>query len=101
MSARYRKDAHDALGQRLDRYLARQPECAARLTSRSQPWASVTFNGARHQFVYHTGDERLVRRLRTEIVETEFDLPGHIVADIRLSGAGGRMTVEALTVEIG
>jgi len=72
------------------------------IESRQTPWASATFAGARHHYVLrvqhpnHHGLDRLYER--------EFDLPGHILADIVLSGkdngtTGGIFTVEALTVE--
>lgn len=65
----------------------------------SEPWASVTFTGARH----------LIRALVAEAVaddfasragEIEFALPGHIVADIAVTRLSPeRIEIEALTIE--
>ena len=73
----------------------------------SRPWASATFTGARHRF-----------RLRLDgpsasaaadgflrgLAEREFDLAGHILADIGLvqdlREDGVRLVLEALTVEM-
>jgi hypothetical protein len=72
------------------------------LESRQTPWASATFAGARHHYVLHVSHPDHHRLDHLE--EREFDLPGHILADIVLSGpdsgtSGGIFTVEALTVE--
>jgi hypothetical protein len=72
------------------------------LESRQTPWASATFAGARHHYVLrvpHPDNHGL-----DHLEEREFDLPGHILADIVLSDrddgtSGGIFTVEALTVE--
>jgi hypothetical protein len=71
------------------------------------PWASATFSGARHSIDFAVrraapgDDEKLcLARLRCE----EFDIPGHLVADIvvtkKTAHRGGLFfTIEALTVE--
>jgi hypothetical protein len=75
----------------------------------SRCWASVTFSGARHRIVFSLAGvdagataDSFVERLD----ETDFDLRGHILADVALldaerDGAGERvkLTIEALTVE--
>lgn len=70
-------------------------------------WASVTFTGARHMIGCRLTGERAVElagRFCAGIGEAEFELPGHILADIAVmemtadaSGVGIRL--EALTVE--
>jgi hypothetical protein len=63
------------------------------LSSRSEPWASVTFTGARHVLTCATG-------VKLEgLAETGFSLPGHIVADIAAHETDGRLIIEALTIE--
>lgn len=63
------------------------------LSSRSEPWTSVTFTGARHVLTCATG-------VRLEgLTEAEFGLPGHFVADISAHDANGRLIIEALTIE--
>ncbi len=75
-------------------------------TSRSRPWASVTFSGARHEFELLVEDAPMLARaqaLHDTGRHAEFDLPGHIVADLNVSlsktAQGQRLHVEALTVE--
>lgn len=63
------------------------------LASRSEPWASVTFTGARHVLTCAAGPDL------TGIGEEEFPLPGHIVADVIVGREGERITIEALTIE--
>ncbi len=71
--------------------------------SRETLWASSGFTGWRHVYSFDLGardDPAALARLDS----TEFDLPGHIVADIALvarerDAHGCRITIEALTVE--
>lgn len=83
----------------------------APLSSQATPWASATFSGMRHRvevalWSIHTLSQ--ATRLESTITETDFDIPGQIVADVsaRVSGSvclpGGdcRMVVEALTVRV-
>ena len=75
-------------------------------------WASATFTGARHSFslaVSGAGAKDTVAKLEREIGEVEFDLTGHLVADILITARRTdwhvsppviRIEVEALTVEI-
>ena len=73
------------------------------LESRQTPWASATFSGARHSFVFHVPHGAGGGQL-TEVEERQFDLPGHLLADIGICDleeevGGARFTIEALTVE--
>jgi hypothetical protein len=71
------------------------------------PWASATFSGARHSIDFSvrpaaSGDDE--KFCSTRLCCEEFDIPGHIVADIIVTkktayGGGLFFTVEALTVE--
>ena len=72
-------------------------------SARERPWASVTFTGARHWFALSVGPAR-VEGLSALLPDFEFDLPGHLVADIVVVGTrpdGERviLDIEALTVE--
>ena len=79
------------------------------LSSRS--WASVTFSGARHRIAFSlegVGAGAAADRFLAAMGEAEFDLHGHILADIACVGdersAAGdrvRLSLEALTVEDG
>jgi hypothetical protein len=72
----------------------------------STAWASVTFRGARHRVRFTLEGEvaeAAADAFLAGMEEAEFDLPGHILADIALagderSGGGVRLTIEALTV---
>ncbi len=71
--------------------------------SRERPWASVTFTGARHWFSLSVGPAR-ADQIAARLPDAEFDLPGHLVADIVVTGTrsdGDRtiLDIEALTVE--
>lgn len=75
----------------------------------SRCWASVTFSGARHRIVFSlagAGAGAAADSFLEGMEEAEFDLRGHILADITLlgeerDGAGENVQVriEALTVE--
>ena len=77
----------------------------------SRAWASVTFSGARHRVAFSlegAGAGAAADAFLDRLEETEFDLRGHILADIALvradrSAAGDKVkvTLEALTVEDG
>ena len=75
----------------------------------SRPWASATFAGERHVLrlrVGGTGAAAAVDRFLDGLGEREFELRGHILADIaavsrRSGGDGERLELEALTVEAG
>jgi len=73
------------------------------MESRQTAWASATFSGARHHYVLGISGHAQPNAL-DNLAEVEFDLPGHIVADIALSERHRqqdvqRITIEALTVE--
>ncbi|MFD1610920.1 hypothetical protein ACFSCW_03805 [Sphingomonas tabacisoli] len=84
-----RADPHRALIRVLT---ARYPGLLV-LASRSEPWASVTFTGARHELTCQGAPDP------TGIDEAELALPGHIVADVQVTRSGGRISIEALTIE--
>lgn len=79
---------------------------------RSRTWASATFTGARHEITMRLAGPDApasAARFVATLGEREFDLRGHVVADIAsvssapAPGAEGetamRLTIEALTVE--
>lgn len=71
--------------------------------SRSEPWASATFSGARHLLAINLPPDE-AGRLAGDLAEMEFAIPGHLVADIAVAGrrgeAGGvTLEIEALTLE--
>jgi hypothetical protein len=73
------------------------------LESSQTAWASATFSGARHRYVLGLSDGDEPEAL-SNLANLEFDLPGHIVADIVLNErqeqpGGRRFAIEALTVE--
>ena len=75
----------------------------------SRSWASATFVGARHVLELHFAGEgagAAAGDFLDGLGSREFDLPGHVVADIALvsdernsEGTMVRLVVEALTVE--
>lgn len=70
----------------------------------SVPWASATFNGARHRLtVQATASPGLDAWLQS-LSEAELPLRGHLVADLALLSAAAegdrlRVEIEVLTVE--
>lgn len=75
---------------------------------RSIDWQSLTFVGERHEFqlrVAGPDSAELLARMTRDLDETEFSVPGHLVADIaivgeprRLSDGSLEIALEALTV---
>jgi hypothetical protein len=74
----------------------------------SRPWASITFSGERHRLVLclpGPGAEAAVDAFLDGLTDREFELRGHVVADIEATGIERdtdgqvRLTLEALTVE--
>lgn len=73
----------------------------------SRRWASITFSGERHRLCLHLGGAGAAAAADAfleGLSEREFDLRGHILADIALvgddrDGGGVRLVLEALTVE--
>ena len=76
---------------------------------KSRSWASATFIGARHELTFRLcgeGAEAAGERFAATLDVAEFQLRGHIVADISLVSkeacdCGVRLRLEALTVEDG
>jgi hypothetical protein len=76
---------------------------------RSTDWQSLTFIGEQHKIrlrIPAPDASEIVSRLVNGIEECEFSIPGHVVADIAVSGEPERqgdgsiaLTLEALTVE--
>ena len=76
---------------------------------RSRSWASATFTGARHELSFRIEGEGAGAAADTFLATlsaAEFDLRGHILADIALvaeerseSGGRVRISLEALSVE--
>jgi hypothetical protein len=80
---------------------------------RSRSWASATFTGMRHKLTFRIegeGADTAADAFLGNLEETEFELRGHILADITLlsqsrsfcsEGSLVRISIEALTVEDG
>lgn len=71
--------------------------------SRQTPWASATFSGARHHYVLRVPRDGGNNDFES-LNNAEFDLPGHILADIVLGerveqADADSFVIEALTVE--
>jgi hypothetical protein len=76
---------------------------------RSRSWVSGTFAGARHELTFRVegeGAQGQADLFLDGLEEAEFDLRGHILADIALvsrsaddAGSLVRISLEALTVE--
>ncbi len=76
---------------------------------RSTDWQSLTFIGEQHRIRFRIpapGAAEIAAVLVNGLGETEFSIPGHIVADVALAGEPERqaddsivLTIEALTVE--
>jgi hypothetical protein len=76
---------------------------------RSRGWASVTFSGARHELAFRIeglGADDAAARFLSGLHARDFELPGHLLADISLVSEErrpglARIRLEALTVEEG
>jgi hypothetical protein len=72
------------------------------LEAESTPWASVTFSGARHQVGLRfdgAGGAARAEAWARMLGAAEFDLPGHLVADVaEVSLDGEILRFSALTV---
>ncbi len=79
------------------------PKAVDLLSEEEVKWASITFSGARHRLHFQTiGSEAkgLIASISARLAEMEFDLRGHIVADVAVISQSVReLTLEALTVE--
>lgn len=100
-----RRDCH---GRLLAALIALAGEDAAIADSGLRPWHSATFVGSRHDVtLWIGGDEAAATadRLAVVLPETEFRLPGHIVADLKVQAIdcahdeGARLRLEILTIE--
>lgn len=100
------RDAH----RRLLNALVRRVEPAHSVTPgecSSREWASATFVGARHRFALTISGPKpseAATRFADGLDAMEFEIPGHLVADIVVversdRSVGTAMTIEALTVE--
>lgn len=73
----------------------------------SREWASITFSGHRHRIVLRIDGDKAAdeaARFLDGLGDREFDLQGHLLADIALvseerSADAVRLTLEALTIE--
>jgi hypothetical protein len=73
----------------------------------SRPWASITFSGERHRLdlrLSGTDAGKAADAFLDGLSEREFDLRGHVLADVALvgdvrDGDSVCLTLEALTVE--
>lgn len=102
-------DAAEALARALRKELARFAGTLEIEEIASRRWASITFTGARHRLALRLtgpGARAAADAFLDGLGEREFDLKGHIVADIALKGGVAeegedavRLTLEALTVE--
>jgi hypothetical protein len=101
----YLQDAHTALGAAL---IGLVPDAEVAIAeSQSRPWASITFSGARHHYTLRMNGPRArdrANKLCTELPQRDFQMAGHIVADIVADVHAAEdgpvcLNVEALTVE--
>jgi hypothetical protein len=98
-------DAHQDLGLAIAARAA--PAQAEVAHSTTRPWASVTFNGARHCYTLRIiGPDAadVARDLASRIGCDDFEIDGHLVADIFandpiFSDGEALLSIEALTVE--
>jgi hypothetical protein len=76
-------------------------------SARQSPWASITFSGARHSFVFDldgAGAQTRGHAFAAAAACEEFDVKDALVADLIVttctpSRGGACVTIEALTVE--
>ncbi len=76
---------------------------------RSTDWQSLTFIDEQHKIrlrIPSPGADEIAAELVNGLEESEFSIPGHVVADVALAGEVERqkdgsvaLTIEALTVE--
>lgn len=100
-----RRDCH---GRLLAALIALVGQDAAIADSSLRPWHSATFVGSRHDIIMAIGGGSAAMRaaeLCESLPQTEFTLPGHVVADLKVateSGTAGediRLRLEILTIE--
>ena len=85
-----RADPHRALIRTL---MSRYPGLLV-LTSATESWSSVTFNGMRHRLLCAAGVDL------TGAEDAELPIPGHVVADLCWKADANGIVVEALTIEV-
>lgn len=99
-------DVHGALKSVISGHF--HPAIAQIRSSSQRRWSSVTFVGARHRYalcVSGNGAEKLVDHATAAMLGRDFEIDGHIVADIAVAGRRSRgphmveIELEALTVE--
>lgn len=96
-------DAYHLLGRALNGRLARLGQVAAE-GGRTEPWASATFTGARHRFAIDIlGPRAAAADIAGLLAESDYALPGHLVADLAVTARanrtdGARIEIEALTL---
>lgn len=74
--------------------------------SETRPWQSLLYDGARHHIrIALSGPEadQAIEQIRGALGEADFPIPGHLVADLRLSavdreGDARMVSVDALTI---
>jgi hypothetical protein len=72
----------------------------------SARWDSLLFDGGRHRIILQLDGPRTdaaIEAIRSAVSAEPFEIPGHLIAEIRLAGIERRtdppmLTVEALTV---
>lgn len=99
-------DAHDVLLRALKARLGNRHHLEVR-AARSESWSSATFSGSRHSFALTLSGPTAAMaaaRFADGLDAIEFQLPGHLVADIAITERAdspdrSAFTIEALTVE--
>ncbi len=97
------RDPHGALGKAIIRLSGAETI----MDSTARAWASITFSGLRHRFTVQFGGPEAAaqaRAMAASISCDEFDIAGHLVADIItnepiIQNGCAIVNVEALTVE--
>lgn len=99
-----RRDCHGRLVEALLRIAGAD---AVALDSNLRPWCSATFVGARHEILLGLGGPDAGRRgsaLADSLPETEFRIPGHVIADLAVDslvedGNRARLALSVLSIE--
>jgi hypothetical protein len=96
-------DAMTALGRAMTDSAARAGIAITIADRSSRAWASATFEGARIGYRIEAGDDDCLTRWLAALPDAEWQLPGHLVADLAVtarSAMAGRAAVEieALTL---
>lgn len=70
---------------------------------RSTDWQSLTFTGEQHKIrlrIPAPGASEIASQLVNGLAEADFSIPGHVVADIAMSGEPERQEDGAIVLEI-